>query len=435
MNFNHPNLSFQSSEKIKSFQENALRELISYTASKSNFYKKQWADLKINPSSIQHLEDLEKLPFTEKKDLQDYNWDFLCVPKSEIKDFVSTSGTTGKPIFIGLNKNDLERLAYNEMRSLQIAACSADDNFQLTTTMDKRFMAGLAYYLGVQKLEGSIVRVGAGSPALQWDTIKELESSVIITVPSFFLQMVKYAADKNIDLSNTSLKKCICIGEPIRNKELEDSSISKKIKEILNIELYSTYASTEMATAFTECAHKNGGHHQPELLIVEFIKEDGSKALSGEMGEIVVTPLGMESMPLIRYKTGDVCYHYEETCSCGRNSLRIGPIQGRKNQLIKYRGTSLFPGALIESMRKTSWIKDYLLIIEHDEMGLDQIEIMIKPTSIETFNKELEQLKDEFRAACRVSPILTCCNQSDLNEIRAKIESRKLLTVLDKRPI
>src|SRR5690606_25044201 len=177
----------------------------------------------IDIQKINSLEDLHKIPVTTKDDLQKYNDEFLCVDKTKIADYVTTSGTLGDPVLIALSENDLNRLAYNEELSLQCTGLSKKSEIQLTTTMDRRFMAGLAYFLGARKSGIGIVRVGSGIPELQWDTIKRINPDTLICVPSFLLKLIEFAEENNIDYQNSSVKKAICIGEPLRNQDFTDN--------------------------------------------------------------------------------------------------------------------------------------------------------------------------------------------------------------------
>jgi len=270
-----PKIETSTAKEIKLFQDRKLSELIYYLAENSPYYKQVFRNAKIHPSDIQSLEDLQKLPFTSKEDLQKNNDDFICVDKRKIIDYVTTSGTMGKPITFALTDRDLERLAYNEAISFASAGITEDDILLLTTTMDRRFMAGLAYFLGARKLGAGIVRVGSGLPAMQWDSIERVSPTTLIAVPSFILKMIAYANKNGIDYKNSSIKKAVCIGESLRNSDFSLNTLGQKITELWDIELYSTYASTEMSTAFGECEFGRGGHHHPELIIVEVLDENG----------------------------------------------------------------------------------------------------------------------------------------------------------------
>lgn len=182
----------------------------------------------------------------------------------------------------------------------------------MITTIDKRFMAGLAYFLGLRKLGASVVRMGPGIPELQWDSVFRYQPKYLITVPSFLLKMIDFAEKNNLDYKNSSIKAAVCIGESIKNQDFSDNILAQKIKEKWNVELFSTYASTEMSTAFTECDFHVGGHHHPELLITEILDDEGNPVAENESGELVITALGVDAVPLLRFKTRDlVKAHYE----------------------------------------------------------------------------------------------------------------------------
>ena len=185
-----PDIELRSKPEIKIVQEKKLQELMTYLEERSVYYKKLFIENRIDFKSIRSIEDLTKIPVTTKDDLQKYNNDFICVKNSEIVDYVTTSGTTGKPVFFGLTDADLERLAYNEAISFACSNITKNDTIQLMTTMDRRFMAGLAYFLGSRKLGAGMIRVGAGIPELQWDSILKFNPTYLVVVPSFLLKLI-----------------------------------------------------------------------------------------------------------------------------------------------------------------------------------------------------------------------------------------------------
>ena len=279
-----PEIEKASTAEIKTFQEEKLKKTLQYLDENSPFYKRFFKESNIRISEIKTLEDIQKIPVTTKDHLQQFNDDFICVPKSEIIDYVTTSGTLGDPVTFALTDNDLERLAYNEAISFACCGIGKQDTLQLMTTMDRRFMAGLAYFLGARKLGSGIIRVGSGIPELQWDSILKFKPTYLITVPSFLLKLIEYAQQHEIDLKNTGVKAAICIGEPIREQDFSLNILAKKIKKDWDIELFSTYASTEMSTAFNECEIHNGGHHHPELIIAEILDDNNLPVSEGEVG-------------------------------------------------------------------------------------------------------------------------------------------------------
>lgn len=426
-----PEIERASPAEIKLFQEKKLKELLIYLNENSTYYKRLFKKHNIDIHSIHTLEDLSKLPLTTKEQLQKYNDDFLCVSKSEIIDYVTTSGTLGDPVTFALTDNDLERLAYNEAIAFDCAGVGKDDVMQLMTTMDRRFMAGLAYFLGARKLGAGIIRVGSGIPELQMDSIQKFNPTYLICVPSFLLKLIEFAQQHNIDLNRTSVKGAICIGESIKNQDLSLNVLASKIKASWDIDLYSTYASTEMSTAFNECEFHNGGHHHPDLIIIEILDDDDLPVEAGEVGELVITTLGVEAMPLLRFKTGDMVTAHHEPCKCGRNTIRLGPVVGRKKQMIKYKGTTLYPPAMYNVLNHMSGIECFIIEIFHNELGTD--EILIKIATKTPSQVFLSEIKDHFRAKLRVLPRIEFHDKKELNALRFPAMSRKPIELIDRR--
>lgn len=426
-----PIIETQTTAEITAHQNQLLQKQIAYLMEKSPFYQQKFKEENIKLGTIQTINDLKKVSVTTKNDLQLYNDDFFCVPKQDILDYATTSGTLGDPVTFGLTDSDLERLAYNEMLSFQCAGVQKGDLVQLMTTIDRRFMAGLAYFLGLRKLGAGIVRVGAGVPPLQWDSILRYQPKYLIAVPSFILKMIEYAEENQIDYNNSSVKGVICIGEALRNSELQPTLLAQRIRDKWNVDLYSTYASTEMSAAFTECQQFKGGHHHPELIITEILDDDGNEVPNGALGELVITTLGIEAMPLLRFKTGDLVRKHSETCGCGRNTYRLGPVEGRKQQMIKYKGTTLYPPAMHDAVAHFKEVKLHLIEITSNEIGTD--EICIRLFSTDRSEEFSSKLKDYFRAKLRVTPQITFEEETVLQKTIFDPLSRKPITFIDKR--
>ena len=426
-----PDIEKVSQDEIKEFQNSKLIELLKYLNENSPFYKRKFKSENIDISTITKVSDLQKLSLTTKDDLQQFNDDFICVERNQIIDYVTTSGTLGKPVTFALTDKDLDRLAYNEAISFACAGVTKDDVVQLMTTMDRRFMAGLAYFLGVRKLGAGMIRVGAGIPELQWDSILKFKPTYLIAVPSFLLKLIQYAEANDIDFTASSVKGVACIGESLSNDDFSFNTLSKKITEKWDIKLYSTYASTEMGTAFTECEYSQGGHHHPELIITEIIDENGQLVKNGEEGELVITTLGFEALPLLRFKTGDVVKAYYDPCNCGRNTMRLGPVVGRKKQMIKYKGTTIYPPAMHNLLNHFDTVECYIIEISTNSIGTD--EILIKIAAKENSIELLSKIKDHFRAKLRVAPVIEFHDSKDINRLRFPKMSRKPVDFIDKR--
>ncbi len=422
-------LSFLSKSEIYEYQSGLLSEQIDWVMEHSPFYREQLAGFK--SGSIQSVEDLLSLPVTTKQDLQQRNMDFLCVEPGKIIDYITTSGTTGSPVTFATTEKDLQRLADNEYASFICAGGTSHDIYQLMLTLDRRFMAGLAYFMGLRKMGAGIIRVGPGNLLLQFDTIQRTSPTVLVTVPSFLLKLIEHAEKHHIDLAATSVRSAICIGEPIRDNQFRLNKLGSRIRSKWDIKLHSTYASTEMGAAFTECSAGKGGHLNPEMIIVEFLDENNNPVKEGELGEVTITSLGVEGMPLVRFKTGDICHHFTETCSCGRSTLRLGPIEGRKNQMIKYKGTTLFPPAFYEILNEIEEVENYIVMVSTNSLDTDDIEVLVgskEPTlSVE------KRIKDHFRAKLRVAPSIRFLDPSEVHGMQFPGMSRKPLTFIDRR--
>ncbi|MBR2167921.1 MAG: AMP-binding protein [Paludibacteraceae bacterium] len=428
-------IEFESIERIREFQEDKLRQQIAYLAEHSPFYRRMFATHHIDPDSIRTMEDLRRLPFTEKVDLQRNNDDFLCVPREQIIDYITTSGTLGDPVVFGCTEKDLQRLAYNENKSFACAGLHRGDILQLMTTIDKRFMAGLAYWLGIRQMGASIIRVGNGIPELQWDTIQRLHPTAIMCVPSFILRLIEYAEQHNIDYHHSSIRKIIGIGEGLRDQNFQLNLLGQRIHDKWpEVELYATYSSTEMSATFSECEHACGGHVHPELIIVEIIGDDDQPVPDGKAGEVVVTTLGVEGMPLLRFRTGDIAAKVVEPCACGRNSYRLTPLVGRKHNMIKLKGTTIYPPAINDVLDNTPFVGNYVVVVRPSDAGTDQVivRISIRDNAIQS-DEAIKQLKDHFRSRLRVAPDIEILPADVIQHINFPAQSRKPVKFIDER--
>ncbi len=421
------NIEFESPAAIKKYQEVALQEALVYLQNNSPYYRQFFKQHHISIARICTLEDLVQIPCTTKHDFSRFNFDFLCVEKNQIADFTTTSGTTGSPVTVALTENDLQRLAYNEAQSFRCAQGSSNDIYMLMLTLDRQFMAGMAYYLGIRELGAGAVRMGPVSPQMQWENIERFKPTVLVTVPSFLLKLIEYADVHGIDYNSSGIEKAVCIGEPIRHADLTENKLAERIREKWKLSLFSTYASTEMQTAFTECKHQCGGHHRPELMLVEILDEEGKQLPPGEFGEVAITSLLVEGMPLLRYRTGDICCYYDKPCACGRNTIRLSPVVGRKNQMIKYKGTTLFPPAIYEALSHVSEITDYVIEVSKNEVGNEEVILNLAVNGSPDLAEP--KIKTALQTKLRVIPTIHFVTVTQLRALRPA-ESRKPLTII-----
>lgn len=428
-------VEFQKPEEIKRFQEEKLQQQLLYLEKNSRYYQRLFQTKKIDITSIKKIEDLQQIPFTEKADLQRYNNDFLCCPKSKIIDYVTTSGTLGDPVTFGCSEADLQRLALNEAKSFACAGITENSIVQIMTTLDKRFMAGMAYFVGLRKLGAGIIRVGNGIPELQWDTINRLHPDAIMCVPSFILRLIEYAEQHHIDYRHSSIRKIIGIGEGLRNQDFSYNLLGQHIHQLWpEVELYATYSSTEMGATFAECQCQCGGHLHPELVIIEIIGEDDKPVPDGQPGEIVMTTLGVEAMPLLRFRTGDIAAKIVEPCACGRNSYRLTPILGRKHNMLKIKGTTIYPPAINDVLDNSEEVLNYVVVARTSDTGMDNVVVRIGlKNPSEDHDTLIKMMKDRFRARLRVTPDIEVLPADVITRINFPAKSRKPIKFIDER--
>lgn len=381
----------------------------------------------VEPADIRSREDLARLPFTTKQDLTAHNTAFRCVPPHRIVDHVATSGSTSRPVPFVLSESDLDRLARNEAASMALAGVTTDDVVQMTTTLDKRFMAGLAYWLGLRRIGAGVVRTGPGNVQGQWDSIEQNGVSVLIVVPSFLLRMLQEHHRTKGGPPPAHLRKAICIGEPITAPDGGPNRLAQRILELAPMELHGTYASTEMATALTE-AVPFGGHVVPhDLIMVEVLDEAGRPVPEGQVGEVVATPWGVEAMPLLRFRTGDLCSWRSEEQADGSRRQLLGPVLGRLEQRMKVKGTTLFPQQIMDALHAESGIDHFVILRETDDLGSDQVRILVPDTTT-----DLEGLTTRLRDRLRVAPLLATATIKEIDQLRSAPRNRKPTPFIDR---
>lgn len=422
---------FPSLSEIQEIQSRELMKTIAHVATYSPYYRAMFRSNRIHVASIRNADDLQLLPFTTKEDLQQHSVDFLCVENRAIVEYSSTSGTLGTPVTVGLTENDLQRLALNEYGSFLIADGTPDDIYQLHLTLDRQFMAGIAYYSGLRKLGAGIIRLGPGLPAMQWENISRYQPTVIVGVPSMLVKLIDYCRLKNLPLEKSSVNKIVCIGESIRNADFSFNALGKAITNNWPVQLYSTYAATEMQTAFTECRCGMGGHLQAHLIIAEIIGEDGRSVPDGQPGEVTITTLGVEGMPLVRYKTGDICVRHTSPCACGRNTYRLSPVLGRKKQMIKLRGTTLYPQSFQEILQSMDHVQEFVLEVNTGSLETDEVIVHLQ---LDAENNEvIRQIKSELQARLRIIPDVRIHSADSIRLLQFPDGSRKIQRFIDHR--
>lgn len=427
----YADLQYSDYEDIRKAQTSLLIRHIEYTVLNSPFYKKLFRYNGIDYREIRTIHDLRQVPVTEKSDLTDANEQFLAAPQEDVVDVCLTSATTGnRPAALLQTRSDLARLAYNEELAFEMAGIDSKDTLLVAAALDRCFMAGLAYYLGGLKLCARTVRAGAGSPAQLWQLLKCTGTTAVVGVPSLMWKMAQYAIENGEDPSRAGVRRLIAIGEPVRDRSLALLPVTRQLEDVWDARVYSTYASTESATSFCECSARQGGHLRPELVVLEIVDQKCEAVPDGEPGEVVVTPLGITGMPFIRFNTGDVSFVIRKECPCGRKTPRLGPVLGRKNQMLKYKGTTIYPNTIISVIEgKKDFVGGYVEA-RRNEDGTDRVILYV---SVADPLLSMKRIKDEFRARIRVVPEIRIISKKELYEKTDQPQKRKKTTFFDLR--
>jgi phenylacetate-CoA ligase len=400
--------------------EDLWSQTFRYAAEHSPFYREKFRGIKNVPA-------LESLPTVDKQVLSERNLDFLCVPRERIIEMVTTSGTTGKPLLWMLTESDVRRLALNERLSFECAGLTASDTVLVAVALDRCFIAGLAYWLGLRELGCSIVRVGPSSPVLVLEMIERAQPTAIVGVPSFLRVIAEKADQTGFDLKKCCVKKAICIGEPVRDRTLTLNASAQAIETAWGTHVYSTYGVTELANSLCECDAGAGGHLHAELLHIEVLDDDGNPLPDGEIGEVVATTFGVEAMPLIRYRTGDCTALVRAPCKCGRSTPRLGPIVGRKNQKLKFKGASLFPSTLQAVLEQTEGVESFVIVARAENELSDSVEVLVHGEA------SVGALREALQARSKISPQIRHVSRAEIEALQMPPQARKRRTFVDLR--
>ena len=425
----YQDLDRASSPERTEVQGELLREHVRHCAENSPYYRRILGERGVAPQDVSP-EAMDRLPLTGKDDLAGHNEDFLAVSSDDVVDIVFSSGTTGRPTRIAYTEGDLQRLAYNEHQSFVAAGMSCRDTVLLTCTIDRCFVAGLAYFLGVRSVGAAAIRSGHAPLQSHLEIISRASPTVIVGVPSFLQKLAQVARREGMEPREMSVERLICIGEPVRDRRLEFLPVGEAIADLWGATVHSTYASSEIVTTFCECTEERGGHLHPELGIVEILDEKGDPVPPGEVGEVVVTPLGVEGMPLLRFRTGDLSFLVQDRCGCGRTSPRLGPILARKKQMIKFKGTTLYPQPIAAALQSIPAVVEHYVEVYNEQSLSDEVKVHV---AVDDPSWNAERVAEHLQSKLRVKPPVVVEPLADLRERVFKPQSRKPIRFVDRR--
>lgn len=423
-------LAFSAAD-IGRIERLAWQKTFRRAAARSPFYREHFRKAGIGLRTPVPFERLAEIPPIDKDAISARASDFLCAPENRISDIVTTSGSTGQPLVWKLTDRDLERLAVNESYSFSCAGLARGDTVILAVALDRCFIAGMAYFLGLRKLGCAIERVGPASPLMHLDMIRRTRPTAIVGVPSFLCLLAQKAVEAGCDPAGLGIRKAICIGEPIREADLSLNRTGALLERQWGARTFSTYGNTELANSLCECEAGCGGHVHPEFLYIEALDEEGRPVPDGVPGELTATTFGVEAMPLIRYRTGDYAAIYREPCRCGRASARLGPIVGRKQHKLKIKGTTIFPSTLRRVLEESPGVRSSVIIARRAQDLSDTVEV--RAACAGDGAAVLAALRERFQAEAKVTPQLTVAAPEEIEALQMPEGARKRRYFVDLR--
>lgn len=392
--FFNPEMETLSRSEIENLQLERLKKTVSHCQN-SAFYKKRFESIGMKPSDIKCLDDLRKIPFTTKQDLRDtYPFGIASVPLKDCIRLHSSSGTTGNPTVILHTKQDIDQWANAVARCLWMVGCRPEDVFQNTSGYGM-FTGGLGFQYGAEKLGMLTVPAAAGNTLRQLKFFTDFGTTVVHAIPSYAARIHEVMLEKGIDPRRDTKLRTLVIGA-----EPHSEDTRKRIEEMLGVKAYNSFGMSEMCgpgVAF-ECKEQNGLHIWEDYYIVEIVNPDTLEPVpDGEIGELVLTTLNREAMPLLRYRTRDLTRILPGSCPCGREHKRLDRMKGRSDDMIILKGVNIFP-IQIEAilMQFPELASDYLITLETIDGNDDMlVEVEMSDIFIDDYAK-LQRLEKEI---------------------------------------
>ena len=358
----NPEFETMSRSELQKLQLERLQNTVRHCMN-SPFYKKRFDECGLTPDSIKTLDDLKRIPFTTKQDLRDtYPFGMASVPLEKCVRLHSSSGTTGKPTVILHTQRDLEQWANAVARCLWMVGLRPGDVFQNSSGYGM-FTGGLGFQYGAEKLGMLTVPAAAGNTLRQLKFIKDFGTTALHAIPSYAARLFEVMQEQGVDPRRDTKLKTLVIGAEPHSEETR-----RRIEEMLGVKAYNSFGMSEMCgpgVAF-ECPEQNGLHIWEDYYIVEIVDPETLEPVpDGEVGEMVLTTINREAMPLLRYRTRDLTRILPGDCPCGRHHLRLDRMQGRSDDMIILKGVNIFPIQIEQVLMSYPELSsDYLITLE-----------------------------------------------------------------------
>ena len=395
-------------EGIERLQAERLRSTVAHCMG-SKFYRKRFSDIGLSPEDIKTLDDLQKIPFTTKQDLRDtYPFGMASIPLSKCTRLHSSSGTTGNPTVILHSRKDLEQWANAVARCLWMVGCRPEDVFQNTSGYGM-FTGGLGFQYGAELLGMLTVPAAAGNTLRQIKFFTDFGTTVVHAIPSYAARLHEVMCERGVDPRRDTKLRTLVIGA-----EPHSDQTRRRIENMLGVKAYNSFGMSEMCgpgVAF-ECPEQNGMHIWEDYYIVEIIDPVTLKPVpEGEVGELVLTTINREAMPLLRYRTRDLTRILPGECPCGRHHRRIDRIKGRSDDMIILKGVNIFPIQVEQVLVQFKELaSDYLITLDTVD-GSDYMTVEVELTysdiddyaALQTLERNITRmLRDEILVTPKV---------------------------------
>jgi len=377
--FWEPKLEKLSRKDLKQLQNRRLRNLVKYVYTNNKFYRRTLKEAAVDPSSIRGAEDLKRLPFTTKENLRDnYPLGMLTTHPRNISRIHTSSGTTGNPTVVAYTRKDLENWSNCLARCLTMTGVIRGDVFQ-TILGYGLFTGGLGFHYGAEKIGATVVPSSTGNTKRQVKLMKDFNVTAFTSIPSYAIHLAEVAERQGIDVEKNLKVRSISCGA-----EFWSEAVRRKIEQVFGCMVFNSYGLSEAGgpgVAF-ECLEQNGLHIWADHFLAEIVDpETGESLPAGERGELVLTTLTREAVPLIRYRTCDLTAVIgEDECECGRSHPRISWFSGRTDDMLKVRGVNVFPTQIEHALMSLPRVgSNYQLILTRRE-HMDALTVKVEAT-------------------------------------------------------
>ncbi len=426
----NPEIEAAPREYLKAIQSARLIKMVRNCYENVPFYKQKFDEMGLKPEDNKGIDDIVKLPFTEKQDLRDnYPFKLFAVPKEDLVRIHASSGTTGKQTVVGYTKGDVERWSEGCARAIAAAGGTKNDNVHVSYGYGL-FTGGLGLHYGAEMLGAVVIPVSSGNTARQVQILEDFGSDILCCTPSYALVIGEAIKQAGIDPKKLPLRAGIFGAEPW------SENMRKEIEKILDIKAYDIYGLSEIAgpgVAY-ECCEQDGMHICEDYFYPEIINPDTLEPVpDGEFGELVFTCIGKEALPLVRYRTRDISSLTREKCACGRTLVKMQKPKGRTDDMLIIRGVNVFPSQVEHVILSLGMEPNYQIIVERIN-NLDTMTVVVE-MSENLFSDEvrlIEQAEGKIKNA--LQSMLGVSANVKLVEPRSLPRSEgKAVRVIDKR--